>query len=154
MFFLPLWLAAPQVGVDSPGPSYDIPAALGKQQLSTKRSAGAFVMPRGQRFVDCDVREAAQKVRSRAAAQAARCGHLDRGPNACPETSQAWCSLCVLPSRGRWDLTTCTAKLSPFLLGMIKRTICVRPAAARRGGLHCAVHHWGWARRRGVFGRA
>lgn len=50
-----------QVGVDSPGPSYDIPAALGKQQLSTKRSAGAFVMPRGQRFVDCDVREAAQK---------------------------------------------------------------------------------------------
>ncbi|KAL4447748.1 hypothetical protein ABPG75_004967 [Micractinium tetrahymenae] len=50
-----------QVGVDSPGPSYTIPAALGKQQLSTKKSAGAFVMPRGQRFVDCEVREAAQK---------------------------------------------------------------------------------------------
>ncbi|PRW45654.1 histidine triad (HIT) [Chlorella sorokiniana] len=50
-----------QVGVDSPGPSYTIPAALGKQQLSTKKSAGAFVMPRGQRFVDNDVREAAQK---------------------------------------------------------------------------------------------
>ena len=31
-------------------------------QLSTKKSAGAFVMPRGQRFVDNDVREAAQKV--------------------------------------------------------------------------------------------
>lgn len=31
-------------------------------QLSTKKSAGTFVMPRGQRFVDNDVREAAQKV--------------------------------------------------------------------------------------------
>ena len=52
----------PQVGVDSPGPAYTIPAALGKQQLSTKKSAGAFVMPRGQRFTDVDVREAALKV--------------------------------------------------------------------------------------------
>lgn len=64
-----LFVACSQVGVDSPGPSYSIPAALGKQQLSTKRSAGTFVMPRGQRFVDCDVREAAQKVRARIAGQ-------------------------------------------------------------------------------------
>ena len=68
----PRWLPSPssvlrapplgQVGMDSPGPTYNIPTAMGKQQLSTKKSAGAFVMPRGQRFVDCDVREAAQKV--------------------------------------------------------------------------------------------
>jgi len=51
-----------QVGVDSPGQTYSIPTAMGKQQLSTKKSAGAFVMPRGQRFVDGDMREAAQKV--------------------------------------------------------------------------------------------
>lgn len=55
-------LSMHQVGVDSPGPTYSIPTAMGKQQLSTKKSAGAFVMPRGQRFVDGDMREAAQKV--------------------------------------------------------------------------------------------
>ncbi|EFN54696.1 hypothetical protein CHLNCDRAFT_53027 [Chlorella variabilis] len=50
-----------QVGVDSPGPSYNLPAGMGRQQLSTKKSPGTFVMPKGQRFVDNDVREAAQK---------------------------------------------------------------------------------------------
>ena len=122
-----------QVGVDSPGPSYNLPAGMGRQQvsgrtgwllpparqqcavlvacmvsvslsrnvrcaasallpqfsprtcsgycllhkpgrhlplspqLSTKKSPGTFVMPKGQRFVDNDVREAAQKVGGRLA---------------------------------------------------------------------------------------
>lgn len=37
-------------------------AALCLLQLSTRKSAGAFVMPRGDRFTDNDVREAAGKV--------------------------------------------------------------------------------------------
>ncbi|KAL4853952.1 Cytosolic endo-beta-N-acetylglucosaminidase 2 [Chlorella vulgaris] len=50
-----------QVGVDSPGPAYTVHPALGKQLLSTRKSAGAFVMPKGDRFTDNDVREAAGK---------------------------------------------------------------------------------------------
>ena len=54
-----------QVGQDSPGPgSYVVPAALGPQQLSTRKSAGTFKMPHGKRFVDGDSREAAQKASS------------------------------------------------------------------------------------------
>lgn len=50
------------MGNDSPGPSaYSVPSAIGKQTLSTRKSAGGFKMPTGPRFVDPLMREAAAK---------------------------------------------------------------------------------------------